>query len=268
MKKSIYMLTALVLLLGCTMISNAQITLEHTFNGQTSYGKYYLFTGDIDYYIMTDDVNNQVKFYNPDYSLYKSVNITPASGYKLNSASLYYTTLFNSDNKIEFIVQFHDPAAISEGNHNSNYKLIVYNEDGTIIKDLGSFYLCSPSICQINNGDYKLVLLKWIYNSGTTTQKTDIYSLPGTVISGISSLDEGSSDQFPFPNPAGSIINLPYKLNPGETAVMNIYNVQGKLIEQKTVDHSFDKIMLDVSNYQTGNYIYEVNGISNKFIVN
>jgi len=71
-----------------------------------------------------------------------------------------------------------------------------------------------------------------------------------------------------YPNPAKTTINLPYRLKQGETSVMNIYNANGQLMETKKIDFVFDKIQLNVSGYTKGIYFYEVNGVSNKFIVN
>ena len=111
-----------------------------------------------------------------------------------------------------------------------------------------------------------MALLKWVYGSTIITNKTEIYSLPGSISSSISAV-KSSSIISPFPNPANSTINLSYKLAQGETAIMRICDIQGKLIEQKQIDCQFDKILLNVSNYNKGTYIYQVNGVSKKFIV-
>ena len=48
---------------------------------------------------------------------------------------------------------------------------------------------------------------------------------------------------------------------------MNIFNINGQLIESKKIGYDFDKILLDVSGYAKGMYIYEVKNVSNKFVV-
>ena len=50
-------------------------------------------------------------------------------------------------------------------------------------------------------------------------------------------------------------------------SIMNIFNTKGQLIEAKQIDFSFDKILLNISNYSKGVYLYEVNGISKRFVV-
>jgi hypothetical protein len=73
--------------------------------------------------------------------------------------------------------------------------------------------------------------------------------------------------QFAYPNPAKTTIYLPYQLKLGETSVMHIYNAYGQLIETKKIDATFNTILLNVSNYSKGVYIFEVNGAGNKFVV-
>jgi hypothetical protein len=70
-----------------------------------------------------------------------------------------------------------------------------------------------------------------------------------------------------YPNPATSFINLPFELNKGETSTMNIYDINGRLIEQKPIGYHFKNLELNVSNYKAGTYIYEYNGKSNRFVV-
>lgn len=41
------------------------------------------------------------------------------------------------------------------------------------------------------------------------------------------------SKKLAHPNPANTTITLPYKLEDGASATMNIYNIKGKLIETK-----------------------------------
>ena len=56
-------------------------------------------------------------------------------------------------------------------------------------------------------------------------------------------------------------------MNKGEQAEMLIYDVNGKMIEKKMIDSTFDKILLNVESYTPGIYFYSVNGVSHKFVV-
>lgn len=48
---------------------------------------------------------------------------------------------------------------------------------------------------------------------------------------------------------------------------MHIYSLTGQLLKAIQIDYNFDKIELDVSDFNVGEYIYEYKGISNKFNV-
>ena len=71
-----------------------------------------------------------------------------------------------------------------------------------------------------------------------------------------------------FPNPASDYINIGYKLSNQAKTMMNIYNAKGQLIDQKQLNSNENSLKLNVSSYKSGLYLYEYNGVSNKFIVN
>ena len=48
---------------------------------------------------------------------------------------------------------------------------------------------------------------------------------------------------------------------------MHIYSLTGQLLKAIQIDYNFDKIELDVSDFNAGEYIYEYKDISNKFNV-
>ncbi|MDR1973641.1 MAG: T9SS type A sorting domain-containing protein [Bacteroidales bacterium] len=265
MKKNlIYTVFMAGLLLFCPQISKAQITLEHTFDGSTNYSNTSYQNIGIDRYIQVNEDNNQIKIFNTDYSLYKTITITPPTGYELSSIFFLSMTLFNSNSKIEFLVRFILVSPTTE-TFSKYSSLKLYDEDGTMLKDFGTAYYIYPyGVFNIDN-KFKLLISRQTYNGPTTTE---VYSLPGNVTNAISGLEQNYSiQQSPYPNPAHSIINLPYKLNQGENSIMRILNLQGQLIEQKKIDFTFDRILLDVSNYPKGIYFYEVKGKSSKFVV-
>lgn len=70
-----------------------------------------------------------------------------------------------------------------------------------------------------------------------------------------------------YPNPAKNIITLQYICNSGEIERMNIYNISGKLIDTKIIDTNLDHIQLNVENYSSGVYLYNINKTSGKFII-
>ena len=258
MKNLIYsMITVCVLFFS--QGANAQITLEKTFDENVLYPGY--ISPFIGFYASANTATNQVKLYNEDYSLYTTVTITPPTGYKFKSTALFSKNIFTNDNKITFFVCF------DSGNYdNLSEHLRLYDENGTMLKDFGYAYLLSPSVHVTSDNKYRLRVERWNVPA-PVTYTTEIYSLPGTVTTGLRSAQVENPKQLPYPNPANTVITLPYKLEQGETSVMRIYDMGGRLVDMKQIDYMFDKILLNVAGYAKGVYIYEVNGVSNRFIV-
>ena len=273
--------TSIVAIMCClSQVSNAQITLEHTFknesvsfmsgnvNGKPNFSVEKLFP--VGSFYLTEVVNNSVhiKAYNPDYTLIidKTYSLTPPTGYKVSHVWVF-KKVFNTDDNYELLVTFSKISPVS--NDNEACRLILYDSNRNVIKDFGAghmFYI--GNLVYIINNSCKVRIVRRLYSGGENfVDNTEIYSVPGdpsAYDAGNTSVDSFSS---PYPNPANTYITLPYKLNEGEFAVMNIFNINGQLIESKKIGYDFDKILLDVSGYAKGMYIYEVKNVSNKFVV-
>ena len=257
MKKTIFCLWATVTVLLFAQTTNAQITLEHTFEGDVYFAGQSFSVADLiggDAGVFVCQKGNNINLYNTDYSLYKSIDIIPPTGYYVYNIHCVTKKLFNDDNKIEFMVWLFPADGMGR-------KFVLYNEDATLLKDFGpnsdNFWIYKV------NEQYKLVMWKYDEDWHRTTE---IYSLPGTISNAVPQMGNNIF-QSPYPNPANSTITLPYQLNQGEISTMRIYNLNGQLIESKQIGAEFDKILLNVSNYKKGLYLYEVNGVSNRFIV-
>ena len=259
--KKMFLTMAVTTALVFSQVANGQITLEKTFDGQVGYSGTYISTYQ-DYYTYVNAETNQIRLYNEDYSLYKTITVVPPTGLSIGSASLFSKNIITTDNKVTFFVLF--TASTMPTDRNLYSTLRLYNEDNAIVKDFGYSYLFGTSYHAVSN-ECRLSILRYVYTD-KITYATDIYSLPGTVTD-LRSAQVEKTKQFPYPNPANTVIVLPYKLEQGETAVMNIYNMNGQLVDVKQIDFVFDRILLNVSGYAKGVYIYEVKGVSNRFIV-
>ena len=263
MKKLIYS-AAIVSLLFFSQTANAQINLMHTFDGSISWNWY---SPTINYYTGVNITTKQVNLYNEDYSLYKSVTVTPPAGYDIANTSNFSKNIVTTDGKITFFVFFTNFSTDA----NSTYAIKLYDENGTVVKDFGYSASYSINIHSVSNNKYRLSFLRLSYNPYPTNPiyKTEIYSLPGTAPTptNVKSMQIENTSMPPYPNPANTIITLPYQLKQGEMSIMRIYNINGQLIETKQIDSVFDKILLNVSGYAKGMYLYEVNGVSNRFVV-
>lgn len=234
----------------------SQINLEHKFNWLT-----YSFNTDagIRYYLY-NSTSSQLTIYNTDYSVFKTLTLSIPTGYTYYGISLISDKLFNTDNSIEFLFSYY-------GNTTATlyqYCMILYDENLNVLKNFANG---ASAYTTSNNGVTKLIINCITPVSPSFTYSTEIYSLPGSVKSGVTSLNT-SKIETAYPNPAKTIIALPYVLEKEQTSMIRIYKLNGQLVEQKQIDSTFDKVLLNVESYQSGIYLYEYNGISNKFIVN
>lgn len=165
MRKSIFIIAALF----AATFANAQITLEHTFVGSVSAPT---LTQNIigDYFVVKDKETNSINVY--DGKDYSTVWTLPKPAGKKVDAWLFSSNIFSTDGKFACVVKFSDEKV----NDNTKSHYYVYNEDNTIIADLGvawdNEYVC---FLKFSTG-YKLLIEKVCTDYSFTTE---IYSLPG-----------------------------------------------------------------------------------------
>ena len=240
------------ILLGLVMLvtaatMNAQIELEHVFNGwicvneDDSDDQYYLKSVYANY----NYANKVVEIYNSDFSLRSSFYCEDPT------LLLIAENIFTADGAICYVVY-------KKGD------MKIVHENGTIIKNIslpeGEGY---HYIRQIG-GVYKYIIAWYVYSDGV--DKTYIYSCPGngettTSVQNVPAKVKRNA----YPNPASDLVTLPYEVD-GATS-MKIYDMQGKLVERKFLDESKQELQLDIKDYTSGMYFFEVNGESNSFIV-
>ena len=164
--------TLLVLAMASVSIcAKAQITLDHSFNSKMpgASGQVIFFSSNGQKILMSDTGVNQIKLYNTDYSLWKTINLSNYPGYRFLTASSVSDNLFNSDNSVELIALYNNSLLP----YPYNYKVEIIGESG-VLEDLGNGL--NTYIHTINNR-YKLI--NNMPNVETYNYK--IYSLPGTL---------------------------------------------------------------------------------------
>ncbi|NBR15435.1 MAG: T9SS C-terminal target domain-containing protein, partial [Crocinitomicaceae bacterium] len=243
---------SIVLLLGFFRL-NSQINLEHTYtvNSSSTISTIQLSTSGYKYMI-TDNSLGQIKLYNTNHSLWKTLTWPIANGFNYYFANLS-ENLFNLDNQIEFIV--YSTTTTSPVQWNTK----IYSETGTVIRDFPNRYYNGVYSAGLNN--YKLIL------SDVNTIR-EVYSLPGTSSNlGVPNNSFSELSGVSFPNPTSQTISIPYQLTSGQTSgQLKIYNSTGVLIESFQVDSNFNDLILDVSSYSNGVYLYKIvsNGIESE----
>ncbi len=196
----------------------------------------------------TDDYNEEYNLYNIDGSFYKSFKRISAYGCPI----IISRNIFTNDDRICVAYLFEE---YNEGVQTCEF--IIADEGGQILNKIstsGAFHFQ-----KVSKGCYKLLI-------GTKDGKTQVYSCPGNGEAATSVENVPAKvKRNAYPNPASDLVTLPYEAN-GATS-MKIYDMQGKLVERKFLDKSKQELQLNVKDYPSGMYFFEVNGESNSFIV-
>jgi hypothetical protein len=272
MKKII---STILLAIAVTCLS-AQITLEHSYADNQGLSVVRLENSGSKY-VQYDWTNKEIKLYNTDHSLFKTIllpTITNPTGYPY-IIDYISENLFNLDNKIELIV-FNTDGGSYPNSSNIGYIRII-NEDGTILFSGDSMKVVpqyavfgmtiSSFIFNTTNGT-KMIL----YSNKINDKGFKVYSLPGTLTNAVKQNDLNTFEQKAFPNPTSDHITIPYDLDNCLKGQIEIYNIKGKLIKKLEIDNTFSNIILDTSDYGTGTYVYIIKTdkkimATNKFII-
>lgn len=250
--KKIFNLLAFVLL---TTNVFGQITLEHSYpNGKWQTSMVKLSNSGMKYQ-WVDVTTGQLKLYNLDHSLFKSMTFPVATGLTGTWVIYVTETTFDLDSEVEFMVYYQE-----DGNWtNSSTKII--NENGTVILDKTgetpaiNSYGGIETIFNTANGT-KMILDN--HNDGASK----VYSLPGTLIAtSIKSEDYYNNYNFDaYPNPAESYIKLAYTLPPSiKEANVSIYDMEGKVVKSYTIGNNYKELIIDTQEFSNGIYLCQIN---------
>lgn len=245
------------LLSGITV--NAQISLEHSYHVPQSEGERDLQVINLEIsgykYALIDKGANQVRLYNLNHSVWKTININMPSGYTSWYPAYIAEKLVNSDNNVEVFIDF-------GGNPNAAGKVQLINESGNVLTTIDSASIGGEisEVQTVGNGVYKLVLKcgkdKWC-----------VYNLPGTIPCdkcgnglGLGKPGKGITSgtiSNPVPNPSNSQTSVEYTLPIGATSgVIDVYNMNGQKVKSYTVDNTFNSLLIDNKELNSGTYYY------------
>lgn len=256
----------LLLLIFAFQISFAQITIEktipHNKSNETDNSIYLINLSNNDYiylktytaYTNITRTNICLRFYNPDFSIYKTVEF-PFDEYEIwqnynditnqngINPELISNKLYNDDPKVEFLL------ATRRTPDNYPPNLYIVNEDGEFIQTIDSV---SSAKIFTNNSIKQLVLSRpsgfFFYNLNNTISSTSAKSKTSNSI---------LSD--PYPNPSSDITTINFELPTGiNTAELKIIDSQGKVLKNLTVDNTFGYVKINTHEFKPGNYYYSL----------
>jgi hypothetical protein len=243
-----------------------QLNLEYVYNVSASITQ--LEDNGYKYYVM-DVANNQCRLYNPDHSLWKTIQLAVPEGDYLYNIQYVSDKLFNTDSNVELSYTYYS--------YNDSAQYYVY--ETRVITESGNVLITIPGASYIEvkvsgPGTYKYLAYVWDYSVIPYTVQTWVYSVPGRLLSVDGPPGFTSTLQPPFPNPGTTEIHIPYNLPEGVTeGVLYVYNSNGQLIKSYEVDRNFAYINVGVGDLPKGMYIAKLHAGSTtnetyKFIVN
>jgi len=213
---------------------------------------------------MFDTVTKQLRLYNMDNSLWKTINFPNVPGFTHYSyepgyliwggADYISETLFNTDNQIEFTTWYWSTTNPGEGQR------LVINESGTIINSFpNNFYVYKSGENQF----------KAMVHKGYSNYDFDVYTLPGTIpcdpcSNGLGMKDAGDNTaqqllSEPIPNPSTGKTTIRYQLPTGVyEGDLLLYNTNGQEVRKYRVGNNFQYITIDNHDVPSGTYYYQL----------
>jgi hypothetical protein len=236
--------------------SSGQYTLLYEFDWEGVVDHFNTEAQTMYYFVVNPE--ESIYFYNEDFTFYKVVAAPEIPGFDIYMNSSFEhlsSNIFNTDPLIEFSCKY-----ISTATGMSRH--VIYNEDLDII-----VYYDSANIrpfYQTLNGEIRLDVQKYAFPNTIVSTQTYLLQEAPTSVGSLDS-DQGKPA---FPNPAGEEIYIPYDLEPGETAVMKIFNLGGQHIRTLNIGGHFKHIKVNTSGLSQGTYIYRYKNNSGKFVIN
>lgn len=258
----------------------AQIVLEQNYDSSAYNFTYVKMQHYGEKYVVakTKSNNFDIKFYNLNHSLWKSitnvavpVTAQPSFGISATVKKVLFVSdsLFAVDTLVEFMYTVHYPDT-SSGIYFTKMLTYVYNENGVqlFFDSLGIYdkYYQGMSteywpIVNTSQGTKMILFQEKPYHSSTR-----VYSLPGSYLNANKNylldqaLDAVATEKMQiFPNPSTDFTTISYSLpSDVETAKMVFYDLNGTMVKYFTIDSAFTSLKLSVFDLKSGSYYCQV----------
>jgi hypothetical protein len=249
-----------ILLIGTLLFSLnlfSQIaTLEHTYQTYLIHpeAKNVIVTESGLKYYTYHQPNNYLSLYDSNHQFIKNIPLPPMSDF---GNMIVTDKLFNSDIGLEFLLKIFDTSP-------QQYpSIVLIDENGVVLQDFGAKF--TWAFFHYNN-TYKMRLDTDPWDVSYVPYTIEIYTLSGTLSADQQFMLEKQG--LLYPNPADSTINITGIIEDGQSSDIQVFNMAGQMVIEKTVTGNSAGVQLDVSNLQSGTYIYKLGGQTKKFIKN
>ncbi len=233
-----------------SLLLNAQITPEHTYNYSATLTE--VDDGEFKYYLM-DVPMNQCRIFNEDHSLYKTIDLAIPQGYFLSDIKFVSRKTFNTDENIELLYLYTKSSLVND-EYVYTYGMKVINEQGNVLLNLqdGGF----AEIKEFN-GAPKLFAYQYIYNTNYYLVNTNVYSIGGGDSN--SNAVTSSPSLRIFPNPASDMVRVEMRQEDLKTGGKILINdLSGKRLLDQSYGPGMSSIPVATGALDPGTYILNV----------
>ncbi len=239
------------LIMVCTSILSQ--TLEKSYSTDY-YGKglnySFIINNKLNFYTL-DRNTKEISFYDSSHNLTKTTTINIESGWDIRYIYLISDKLFNTDSKIEFLVESRKP-------NDAYTNLTVFNEDG--LEGITFETVDDFKLIKTPENTYKLITFSQIpVNNGKYEYK--VYALDGT----LDVIQENllSKSVIQYPNPTSKKLYLK-NIEINNKSMIQVFTIDGKTVLKKTM--KLNQNFIDVSSLSNGVYYYKIGNYTNRFI--
>ena len=246
-----YTITTLILLTGLALFG--QPVLETTYTVSANICQ--METAGEVYYTM-DVVNKQCRIYKMDHSLYKTISLPTPEGYYLENVQYVSENLFNDDNLVELVYSYSKYVPTTESYY--------FTFETKLINEVGNVLLTIPgagftNIIETTTGDKKFLVYIYNYSVIPYITHTQVYSLPESALKSETFSQTSFEISDAFPNPAGSVLNIPVQLPSGASSgILHFYDMRGNIVRSYPISESAQTLVLPTGNLIPGADMYKV----------
>lgn len=244
---------------------SAQISLESTYSHSGIFTR--LAVSGTKFYVM-DVAANQCRIYNPNHSIWKTINLPVPANHYLYDIRYVSEGLFTTENTLALAYTYYNYDAVNQ----------YYTYTTKLIRENGSELLAIPGCSYVHvyqDENLSAKLLAYVYDYGVFpfTIQTRVYNLPGELVAlAESGLSENVSAVV-FPNPATMMTTIKYELPATAfNAQLQVHDMNGKLRQHFQLDPGAGHFHLSLGGYPVGTYVWQVvhdkgETLQGKFIV-
>ncbi len=207
-------------------------------------------------YFVTDAVNNKCLLYNTDHSLWKTIDVPVPENNFIAEIAYVSQHLFNENDNIEMLVIYAEYISSGEIPYYEYTTSVKGETGGNLMSVDGGGYALIQDV-----GDEDAKLLVYVYDLSTFSFpiSTEVFDIPGSPLLSPENIAMSNDAGNPFPNPAGSYVNIPYVLDERDaTGYLIISDISGKEIRQYKVGKDFHNIRILTSGLGNGIFFYRI----------